>query len=169
MKITVISGNIGAIPSDALITTVNSAGLWFGAIDGLIQQYTTNSPHDILRDTLPHMHESSAISVAAEGSAFKNVVFVIDDLHEDLWVPIYNALNAAEVARHKVITIPTVRFGVMLWVKEKSINEYIAQFIKGIREWVLDNDNPYIQEIIIVVYNDPFMVDLLTKAVVFRQ
>ena len=162
MKITVREGNIGLVPSDALITTVNSAGLWFGAIDRLIHQYAGSGPHTILSGNLRHMRESSAISVPAEGSAFKNVVFVIDDLHEDLWVPIYNALDVADFHRHKVVTIPTVRFSVMLGIKEKTIEQYLTQFTKGIIEWTTDNGDPSIEEIKIVVYKDQNMLRNLT-------
>lgn len=163
MKITVQSGNIGVVPSDALITTVNSSGLWFRAIDGIIQQYSTNNPHSVLASKLSHMHDSSALSVPSEGSAFKHVLFVIDDLVHELWVPIYNALDVADFSKHKVVTIPLVRHGVMLGIKEKNNNEYVTQFAKGIREWIQDNDNPYLKEIIIVVYHNPNMKDLLQK------
>lgn len=152
-----MKGNIGLVPSDALITTVNSSGLWFGALDGLIQQYAGSEPHAILSGNLRQMQESSAISVPAEGSAFKHVVFVIDDLNEDLWVPIYTALDAANSYRYKVVTIPTIRYGVMLGIREKTTEEYLAQFAKGINEWITDNDDSSIEEIKIVVYNDQSM------------
>lgn len=169
MKITVQSGNIGEVASDALITTVNSSGLWFGAIDDLIRINAGNYPHTELLSQLRHMHDSSALSVQAKGSAFKHVVFVIDDLVHDLWVPIYNALDVAEFARHKVVTIPTVRYGIMQGVKEKTLEEYLDQFTKGIREWITDNDNPYIKEIIVVVYNNVEIQDRLTKALAFKR
>ena len=158
-----MEGNIGLVSSDALITTVNSSELWFGAIDRLIQQYAGSSPHAILSSNLLHMHESSAISVHAEGSAFKNVVFVIDDLNKDLWVPIYNALDVADFHRHKVVTIPTVRYGVMLGIKEKTVEQYLTQFAKGINEWIADNDDHSIEEIKIVVYGDQNMFRNLTE------
>lgn len=164
MKITVQNGNIGEIASDALITTVNSSGLWFGAIDGIIQRYTTNNPHSVLASKLQHMSDSSAISVLAEGSAFKHVVFVIDDLEHDLWVPIYNALDVSEFTKHKVVTIPTVRHGVMLGIREKNDDEYVMQFVKGIREWIQDNDNPYLKEIKIIVYNNQNMLTKMIEA-----
>lgn len=163
MKITVQSGNIGVMPADALITTVNSGGLWAGAIDNIISRYTSNNPHSILKNNLSRMQDCNAISVPAEDSDFKHVVFVIDDLIHDLWVPLYNALDVAEFAEHKVVTIPLIRHGVMLGVKEKNDDEYVAQFVKGIREWITDNDNPYLKEIIIVVYRDIHIKDLLEK------
>lgn len=163
MKITVINDNIGEVPSDALITTVNSSGLWFGAIDGVIAQYTTNQPHLLLGRQLPNLSECNATSVPAEGSLFRNIIFVIDNLVHDLWVPIYNALDVAEFAKYKIVTIPTVRYGVMLGIKEKTKEEYLQQFAKGIKEWVQDNDNPYIKEIRVVVYNDYKMSEDLQK------
>lgn len=163
MKITVIDGNIGEVSSDALITTVNSSGLWIGAIDGVITHYTGNSAHSILASELRHLHENSALNVPVDGAAFKNVIFVIDELNYDLWVPIYNALDVAEFAKHKVVTIPTIRYGVMSGIREKTKEEYLAQFAKGIHEWLQDNDNPYLKEIVVVVYNNNEMKESLEK------
>lgn len=169
VQVIVQSGDVTKVKSDALITTVNSGGLWFGAIDDAIRRTAGNLPHDTLMHTATLRDGNTFITPTPKGCAFDNVIFIVDDLHKDLHDLIGRALETAELARLVHVTIPTVRNGVMNGIKEKSISEYVSQFKKGINDWYQcydEQEDTSLCSITIVVYNDPELQDLLEKELV---
>jgi len=77
----VVQGDISRIESDALITAINSGGMWFGGIDGVIQRSANNMFHSQATSQMPLEDCQSVVAMqnSTHNGAFKNVVFVVDD------------------------------------------------------------------------------------------
>ena len=157
VNIQVTSGDIARVPSDALITAINSSGKWFGGIDGVIQHNSGGLFHQQAKNAMPLRHGQTVVTTGniEHNGAFKNVVFVIDDLEGRLSDIIYNGLKAASDAGYSSVTLPTIRMGVMLGVVEKSVDEAIGEMADAIRRFRADHPKTNLSDIKFVVYNDP--------------
>jgi O-acetyl-ADP-ribose deacetylase (regulator of RNase III) len=165
-KIWVISGDISSVNADALITAVNSSGMWFGGIDGVINRVAGDLFHSQAKKAMPLQDGQTIIAHSnghAHSGAFTNVVFVIDDLERPLRQVIYNGLKAASDSGFKKVSLPTVRMGVMLGVVEKSIDEAVDEMSNGVLEFFEKNPDTSLEDITFVVYNDPDTQDLLQR------
>jgi O-acetyl-ADP-ribose deacetylase (regulator of RNase III) len=164
-QVSVVSGDIARVKADALITAINSGGMWFGGIDGVINRAAGNLFHS--QAAKVRLVDGQTVVARSNGSAhdgaFTNVVFVVDDLKRPLHEIVYNGLKAASDAGFKSVSLPTVRMGVMLGVVEKSVNEAVAEMARGVKR-LLAEDNT-LKNITFVVYNDPKTQALLQKAV----
>lgn len=161
-KINVISGDISKVKSDALITAINSGGMWFGGIDSVIKQCAGNLFHrQAAEKSLEHgMTVNTKGDISNEGS-FTNVVFVVDDLRGPLGDIIYNGLMSTSDSGYSSVTLPTIRMGVMLGAVEKTSAEAIQQMIDGVQRFVTKNPHTSIKDITFVVYQDEAIVDAL--------
>ena len=136
MDINVLDGDIMHVPADAIITAINSGGMWFGGIDGLLMSAAGNQFHDQAADALArdrHTQTVIATSRRPHLGFFDRVVFVIDDLEEPLNVVVRRGLNAASVAGIKRVAMPLIRFGVMAEVggtRQSKVHD-IAMAIQG--------------------------------------
>jgi len=159
MKTTVVEGNIVERKTDALITAVNSGGMWFGGIDRAIQQVAGDEFHSKLarhKDSL-----SDGIAVICHNNSdkilpFNHVIFVVDDLKQPLSGIIIAGLKAANRREYKVVTIPAIRTGVMKGIYEKTDQEVADQY-----KIALDHCNDMSVCLEIVVYNNPVFTKLL--------
>ena len=147
-RVRVLSGDIRTEPSDALITAVNSEKMWFGGIDGAIRSVAG----DLFHSQAAQHELSDLITVVASGGngsrgAFKNVVFVVDDLRSPLRKVVKAGLEAANNAGFTAVTIPGIRLGVMLGVVEKSIEEAFAEIEAGLNEFILSGQPICIRDI----------------------
>ena len=115
MNFNVQIGDIRAVTSEALITLVNSAGMWFGAVDSIVSraggfhrgigaQRTEGAVYVTRRED----YDSAA------QAPWAHVVFVIDDLTLPLADLVERGLQAAANAGCKNVIIPAMRMGVML-------------------------------------------------------
>lgn len=93
--------------------------------------------------------------------AFKNVVFVVDDLHRPLREIVYNGLKAASDAGFAKVSLPTIRMGVMLGKVEKSVDEAVSEMASGVRKFMADHPKTSVEDITFVVYNDQCTQSLL--------
>lgn len=155
--VSVVSGDIACFKADALITTINSGGMWYGGIDGVIKRVAGNVFHAQAFNAMP-LKDGQTILAEGEGDTlgmFKNVVFVVDDLQRPLREVVYNGLAAASDAGFTNVSLPTIRMGVMLGAVEKSVDEAASEMATGTRKFLTDNPNTSIQGITIVVYGDP--------------
>ena len=100
---------------------------------------------------------------SAHSGAFKNVVFVVDDLKRPLHKVIYDGLCGARKSGLKTVCIPTIRMGVMLGVVEKNTDEAVSEMAKGVREFLTKHPEA-LENITFVVYNDSLIQALLEKA-----
>lgn len=165
-----ISGDITMVNADAMITAINSGGLWFGGIDGAIQQVAGNFYHaQAAKEELNDMKV-----VVARGDhnnhkgKFDNVVFVVDDLRSELRNVIARGLEEADAAGFKSVSIPAIRTGVMLGVVEKSVEKVVDEWIMGVKRYIsrtkVRGNIPGIQAIAFVTYNNPKLEEILHKA-----
>ena len=169
IRIVRISGDITSVNSDAIITAINSGRLWFGGIDGAIQRVAGNIYHNQAMN-----EELSDLKViVARGDRnnhkgkFDNVVFVVDDLRSELRGVIARGLEEADAAGFKNVTIPAIRTGVMLGAVEKSLEQVVDEYMKGIRRYVgrkrVKGQVPGIQAIAFVTYNNPELEEILHR------
>lgn len=166
-SVSVVSGDIGRVKVDALITAINSGGLWFGGIDSVINRVAGNLFHQQAENTMPLKDGQTVVARSdgrVHGGAFTNVVFVVDDLKRALFEIVYNGLKAASDAGFKSVSLPTIRMGVMLGVVEKSVEEAVAGMSVGVRQFLKKNPNTTLENITFVVYNDLKTQFLLQKA-----
>ncbi len=164
--VSVVSGDISQTKADALITAINSGGMWFGGIDGVIGRTAGNLFHQQAQNAMP-LKDGKTVVARSNGSAhngaFANVVFVVDDLKLPLHEIVYNGPLSASDAHFKSVSLPTIRMGVMLGVMEKTINEAVAEMAKGVRKFLAENSET-LDNITFVVYNDHETKALLEKA-----
>ena len=165
MKIYVKTGDIAKVPSEALITAINSGGMWFGGIDGVIQKCAGNMFHDQAAAVeLEHGKTVVAKSKRNHEGAFKDVVFVVDDLAGPLSEIVFNGLNAAAEAGYKTVTLPTIRMGVMLGQVEKTRKEAADQMVAGVQRFQRKKPRSSITKATFVVYVDPETEEILKRA-----
>jgi len=162
-KINVVSGDIARVKADALITAINSGGMWFGGIDGVIQRAAGNL-----------FHQQAAKAALVDGKAvvargnnnsvahFKNVVFVVDDLQRPLHEIVLAGLSAADDAGFATVSLPTIRMGVILGVVEKTPQEAVGEMAQGVSMFLAKNPKA-VKDITFVVYNDAELERLLAN------
>lgn len=166
MEIEIQSGDITRVKTDALITAINSGGMWFGGIDGVIQRVVGNLFHRQAQQAMPLTDGQTVVAdhgSAAHTAAFANVVFVVDDLKRPLRDIIYAGLKAASNAGYKSVSLPTIRMGVMLGAVEKSKQEAVSEMAEGVRKF-RDERSYGLDQITFVVYGDSETESLLRRA-----
>jgi len=164
-EIYVSQGDLTKVPTDAIVTAINSGGLWFGGIDGAIQRVAGNHYHTQAQKAMPL---SDLQTVVAKGSRtdhngeFDNVVFVVDDLQSPLNNVMYKGLEAASNEGYQNIVLPTIRMGVMLGIVEKTPQEAIQRMSNGVNEFMNKyGSNTKIRNLGFVVYNDEKTSEML--------
>ena len=166
-KVSVVSGDIARVDVDALITAINSGGMWFGGIDGVINRAAGGLFHSQAQAAMPLTHGQTVIASSdghAHDGAFTNVVFVVDDLQGPLHEIVRNGLKAASDAGFTSVSLPTVRLGVMLGAVEKSVEEAVQEMVKGVTVFLAENPDTSLEGITFVVYNDTGTQSLLESA-----
>lgn len=161
MNLNVVSGSATTFPADALITAINSGGLWFGGIDRAIQGVAGDTFHQQAEDSAPL---TDGQTIFARGGPenrgnFKNVVFVVDDLTKPLNELVTSALLAANTEGCKMVTLPAMRWGVMRGVIEKTLTEWASEIKEGIE--AAKKLKVKIRSLTIIIYNDPEVVKKL--------
>ena len=133
-KVQVVSDDITRVKADALITTINSQGVWYSEIDGFIQNVSGNLFHSQPMYALINyvcLSDGETVTAFSYGRShkgeFTNVIFVIDGLTLPLHKIVYNDLNAANVAGFKSVSLPIIRMDVIN--KIEVVNE-IAMGVK---------------------------------------
>lgn len=164
-------GDITQISTPAIMTAINSGGLWFGGVDGAIQRISGNHYH---AQALAHMPLKDLDVVIAKGGKtkhsgkFKDVVFVVDDLESPLQNVVYTGLEAVHNESYNKVLIPSMRMGVMLGVVEKTPQEAVDRMNKGVRKFADKyGANTQLNNLTFVVYNDQKTMSLLEKRLKF--
>lgn len=168
-SIAVQDGDITKIPANALVTAINSGGMWFGGIDGAIQRAAGNLYHAQAQQAMP-LYDLQTI--VAKGNRtnhqgfFDNVVFVVDDLKSPLDSVLYKGLEASHNEAYKNILIPTIRMGVMAGVRE-SPEEAVQKMGEGLKRFMDDYAHKTrLEDITFVVYNDAQTQKRLTDGLI---
>lgn len=162
-SVSVVSGDIARVKADALITAINSGGMWFGGIDGVINRVAGNLFHRQAAKAMPLTDGQTVVAKSnghAHNGAFTNVVFVVDDLKRSIVEIVYAGLEAADKAGFASVTLPTIRMGVMLGVVEKSAEEAVVGMGVAVRNFLKKNPTS-VKTITFVVYNDQRVQSLL--------
>lgn len=168
IAISVIAGDISGVPSNALITAINSEGLWYGGIDRVIQGKAGNGFHSQATSAMPLRDGQTVVARGkgiSNGGKFENVVFVVDDLERPLNEIVSAGLRAADNSGYESVTIPTIRMGVMLGIVEKTTEEVAHEMAKGIATFK-EAGQQSLKSITFVVYNDAVAERILREAMV---
>jgi len=167
MRVRVFSGDIAKVEADALITAINSGGMWFGGIDDVIIRQAGGVFHSQAAAAKP-LKDGQTVVAKANGhqhnAAFGNVVFVVDDLEQKLRKVVFAGLNAAADAKFKSVSLPTIRMGVMLGIVEKSKLEAVNELVEGIKLFLKAKPKSSVKSLTFVVYNDPQILKLAKVA-----
>ena len=155
----VVQGDITQIPTDAIITAINSSGEWFGGVDGAIQRVAGNQYHAQAAQSMP-LRDGQVVTAKGDASKhrgkFNDVVFVVDDLESSLDKIAYVGLEAAHKEGYGQILIPAMRMGVMAGVVEKTPEETIIRLGQGIERFMHTYGNQTrLANLTFVVYSDP--------------
>ncbi|MDD5463563.1 MAG: hypothetical protein PHP62_00245 [Candidatus Moranbacteria bacterium] len=164
-KIAVVGGDIAQQKAHALITAINSGGMWFGGIDGVIQRLAGGHFHSQASAAMPLFHEKTVIAKGdgcRNDGKFQNVVFVVDDLQSPLRNIVHAGLCSAAEAGFVTVTLPTIRMGVMLGAVEKTPEEAVIEMVLGVKSYMEKYPDCPIEEITFVVYNDQRLQSLLS-------
>jgi O-acetyl-ADP-ribose deacetylase (regulator of RNase III) len=159
--ISVVGGDITQVPADALVTAINSGGMWFGGIDRAIQRSSGGMFHAQAQAEMP-LKDGHIVYAPARGShdgKFESVLFIIDDLSTPLYDLVGRALDAVNEHQLRRISIPAIRTGVMAGVVE-SHGEALNALAEAILDFVVANPQS-LSEINIVVYDNQADVDYL--------
>lgn len=162
-SVSVVSGDIARVKADALITAINSGGMWFGGVDGVINHVAGNLFHQQAAKAMPLADGQTVVARSnghAHDGAFTNVVFVVDDLKRSIVEVVFAGLEAADKAGFATVTLPTIRMGVMLGVVEKSAEEAVVGMGVAVRNFLKRNPTS-VKNITFVVYNDRKVQSLL--------
>jgi O-acetyl-ADP-ribose deacetylase (regulator of RNase III) len=157
----VIEGDITQVKADALITAINSGGLWYGGIDGAIQRVSGKMFHNQAANQMP-LHDGQVVFAPAtllHNGRFDNVIFVVDELVQPVHRFVRAALDEAESRSLEVISIPTLRTGVMAGNYETR-EQAVVWLAIAVAEFVRTKPSN-VREINIVVYNNTEDKDLL--------
>jgi len=155
-KVQVVGGDIARQDTDAIMTAINSAGAWFGGIDGVIQRAAGNHFHKQAASASPLEDGQTVVAKGKPGCSIKNVVFVVDDLQRPLSEIVQAGLIAADEAGYRSVAVPTIRMGVMLGQVEKTDDEAYDQMHQGVQNF-LSSGPECLEEIRFVVYDDTEM------------
>ncbi len=154
----VINGDITQIPTDAIMTAINSGGLWFGGIDRTIQRVAGGRYHSQAAARMPLSNLQSIVAKgnkANHNGQFNDVVFVVDNLQSPLEQVVYKGLETADKESYKKILLPAIRMGVMAGEVEKTPEEAVSRIGEGINSFMKKyGKNTQLKNITFVIYND---------------
>ncbi len=150
----VVSGDITKQPVGAIITAINSSGMWFGGIDNAIQRASGSIFHSQAASMVlvDGMVVATSGGPAGDGK-FSNVVFIVDDLRQPLSDLVFEGLAKADQVGMKTVALPTIRTGIQAGVVEPTVEAALQAMVEGIRRFTTEGAES-ITEITIVVYND---------------
>lgn len=154
MDITIVDGDITAVAADSLITALNSIGRWRGGIDNAIRRVASTQYHAQAAQALrndPNIEVIIATPASAHRGAFRDVVFVIDDLFGiSLREVIIRGLRGAEEAGHKTVTMPAIRLGATLPFGG-SVEEKVRETVAALLEHA---SGSRLKSVTLVIYDD---------------
>ncbi len=151
--VSVQMGDITRVQADGLITGVNSEGMWAGGVDGAIGRAGGGQFHQQAQSLIGGQTGQVKIATTqqAHQGAFKNVVFVVDDLNKPLYDVLTAGLEAADKAGMQSLSIPAMRLGVMKNVGGTEA-EKIADMARAVRDFSAKSQN--VKDIKFVIYGD---------------
>ena len=170
-KCTVIcvhEGDIAEVDAEALITAINSSGLWLEKIDDTIRRYAGTVFHNKARDTMPLKDGQTVVTrrIFEHSGGWGDVVFVVDNLKSPLSQIVCSALIAAQNAGYQTVSLPAIRTGKTLGAVEKDAETTVIELLKAVRNFLDTTPNVTIKEIHFVVFGDQIVLSLLTNTAI---
>jgi O-acetyl-ADP-ribose deacetylase len=153
----VVRGDITSLPVDAIMTSINSEGMWFGGIDEAIQRKAGSFYHAQAASKMPLKDGQVVITKGdlQHRGAFKDVVFIVDDLKQPAENLVYNGLEVSSKEGYQSIALPAIRTGFMAGFVEKTSKEAIDRMGEGIARFMTNHSNSTrLKNITFVIYND---------------
>ena len=158
LGIQIVDGDITQIPTDAIMTAINSGGMWFGGVDCAIMSTAGGLYHDQAYTNMPLKDLDVVVAKGNKNyhnGQFNDVVFVVDDLQSPLDRVIYQGLEAAHNESYSAIVLPTVRMGVMSGVVEKTPREAVERLAEGVERFMSTyGQETSLQDLTIVTFRD---------------
>lgn len=150
-------GDITALPAQALITPINSEGMWWGGIDGAIQKVAGGQFHGQASEVLNRSGLTEGQTVLAEArqphhGAFQDVLFVVDDGGKPLREIVLEGLRSADRAGLQSVSLPAMRTGVM--AGREGPGSAVREMAAGIKQFLAENPGN-VRDIQVAVYKDP--------------
>ncbi len=158
----VCEGDLTKLKVDAIVTLINSGGMWFGGLDNAISRVAGTQYHNQAQAV--DLHNGQVVVAKKKGLSrgrFEDVIFVVDDLESPLGDLVYAALSAAEQQGYKSVGFPLMRTGVMLGEVEPDVAAVIQQMKAGIARFWKEGERA--MDIYIVVYDDPRSAAMLLQ------
>jgi O-acetyl-ADP-ribose deacetylase (regulator of RNase III) len=159
--ISLVKGDIARVKAQALFAPINSGGMWFGAIDGVIQRNAGGQFHNQVRLPKKHGDVIVARKQTAHRGDFEDVIFIIDDLEGPVSDLVYNILKAASDAGYTNGSLPAFRTGVMKGAYEPTVKDAVAGTFEGIQRFYEENPDSNFSNLIFVIYDSPEVLSLL--------
>ncbi len=168
MQVQVRSGDITTIPVDAIVTLINSEGMWSGGVDRAINSVAGNRYHRQAGAMTPLRNQQV---VVAKGDhelhlgEFDDVIFVVDDLEGPVGPLVKSALEAAKEHGYKRLAFPAIRTGVTLGVHpdEPDARTTVQAIAKATHDFYTENHNLDIV-VYFVVYSNAGTQRMLAEA-----
>ena len=166
LELYVEGGDVTQTPSDAIMTAINSGGMWFGGIDGAIQRVAGNQYH--AQAGMAELEDGNAIVATGDRNShrgqFDNVIFVVDDLRKPLNEIVYAGLEAAHNSGYESIAMPTIRMGLMAGVVESTPQEAVQRIGAGVETFMATYaTGTSLRKLSIVTFRDPSSNELLKR------
>lgn len=144
---------------DAIVTLINSGGMWYGGVDGAIIRVAGQLYHSGARQAMP-LTDGQVVVVEGDHDdhhgSFDDVVFVVDDLRQPLSNLLSKALQTIKSKGYTRVAMPMFRTGVMLGVVESDAHAVVDQMERAFSGFNHDG-----MDIFIVIYNDSRIKGLL--------
>jgi O-acetyl-ADP-ribose deacetylase (regulator of RNase III) len=163
----VIEGDIATVPADALITAINSGGMWFGGIDSVIQRAAGDDFHNQALQRMPLKHLDTVVARKSDNhnGKFGDVVFVVDDLKTPLNEVVTEALKAASKMGYRSVSLPAIRTGVMLGIVEKDAKTAVGELLRGIDNFYIQDPETSIEHFTFVIFRQAEVYQEIQQAV----
>lgn len=169
----VANKSVCEVASEALITAIDSKGIWCGQVDLAIRESVGSYYHQCL---LGHITQKSGRDMFVDGqvqeirgdekhkATFNNIIFVIDDTIKPLSDIICAGLTKANENKYKVVSMSCIRAGESFGRKEKSFEEMAQQIYLGIRKFLKNEDTISIKRLLMLTYDNDDYRNLLLEA-----
>lgn len=152
----ILNGDVTTAKASTLVTAINPRGMWFGGIDAAIQRVAGNTFHRQAEAAMP-LEDGQviyAVSECVHQCRFDSVLFVVDDLAQPLENIVTAALKGADDRGLEIVSLPTIRTGVMSGVYETR-GEAVDGLARAVTTFVDTHPSSRIRDINVVVYNNP--------------
>lgn len=187
--ITLVKGDIAQVPAQAILIPINSGGMWWGALDGVIEtacgvqrMSSADQFHQQLKKNLRNQIGMSALAgtkmIAKRDNSrhgqvyvcrkqtphrglFQDVIFIIDDLEGPVSDLTFNILAGTSEAGYTDVSLPAFRTGVMKGAYEPTPEAAVAGILEGLTSFYDQFPDSNLSNITFVIYDGGKVLNLL--------